>query len=142
LVTAVDHHGSDDVVRALGGAASPRDLARLRQQRAIFGLRFARRGFVYPAFQFEPELGRVNPTVASVNRLALRTCSTAMVARWWLDTSVSQIDVLSLLMDGRHDVIAAHARSFVAEVTRGDDTGSHAGQGCRGPVQRQGDRHV
>ena len=64
--------------------ATSANLARLRQGRNIVGLRFARRGYVYPEFQFDRARQRVHPVAARLNRTLLRHLTVETVIAWWL----------------------------------------------------------
>lgn len=84
IIRSAAHYTSQELTELLLGKPGPHQLARMRDQRSLFGYRVARVGYLYPAFQFDPERRRVDPRVARINQLLLaHVCGNeAMV--WWL----------------------------------------------------------
>ncbi len=83
LVEEQDHVSSDELAAILAGAPTRHHLAHLRRSGALLALRFAQRGFLYPSFQVDRELGRVEPSVARINRLLLRRMPVHEAVVWW-----------------------------------------------------------
>ncbi len=76
------------VSRLLGSqSVNPRQYANnLRRRAALIGLRH-RNQFLYPAFQFDRDRGRVDPVVAEINQLLAADDDPWGVASWWLSTN-------------------------------------------------------
>jgi len=85
LVISMAHLDGVAVSSALGGDVTRHELARMRNQGSLLGIRCGRHGYLYPSFQIDEVAGRVLPVVSSVNRLLHRHLSVEQTIRWWLD---------------------------------------------------------
>lgn len=112
LIQQVTCLTTDELKPLLTGAPTAHEIGRMRGSLAIFGFRFARVGYLYPAFQFEVDKSRVNPTVARINRALLATRSSDEALEWWqgiaADGSASAIE---LLESGRPELITLPSRN-------------------------------
>lgn len=79
---SVATHTSVQLANALSMDPDPRVLVRLRTQRTLIWLRSGTR-FLYPEFQIDRTHGRINPTVATVNRELLRSQHGYDALHWW-----------------------------------------------------------
>lgn len=90
LVLERPHLGSEEVRTSLGGTGTGRDVskqevARLRSQGTLIGVRCGRHGFLYPAFQLDTVNRLVVPAVAKINRILRRTLTLEETLRWWCE---------------------------------------------------------
>jgi hypothetical protein len=70
-----------------GGAKNRREVASvLKRKSLVVALPGSGRGFLYPAFQFDPVEGRVRPVVAQVNRHLQALEDPWGVASWWVSS--------------------------------------------------------
>lgn len=73
-----------DVCGLLGDQVTAQSLSRMRSQRTVVGHRVARVGYLYPAFQFDELIGRIDPLVARTNRVLAKTLNANGALVWWL----------------------------------------------------------
>jgi hypothetical protein len=101
---------SDELSEILTGGPSHHYIARLRQQGSILGLRFVRRGYLHPAFQFDQDAQRVDPTVAKANKLLTSRMSAADAVLWWFEPGGEDGAVpISLLHEGERRLVVERA---------------------------------
>lgn len=97
IVLRHPHLTSQDVTDLLAGTPTAQHLCRLRDQRSLLGLRIVRRGYMYPAFQFDTDRRRIVPDVVKVNQLLLSQVSPADALEWWLSTQDGRASPVDLL---------------------------------------------
>jgi hypothetical protein len=101
IVETHDYLTSEDLSSLLLGSPSGQQMARMRSHGTILGMRFARRGFLYPAHQVDRAQGRVNPVAARVNRMLLTSRSVPEVVIWWRTEGPGRIAPSDLLISGQ-----------------------------------------
>lgn len=120
LVESHDHLTGEEVSDVLLGRPSAHHLTRLRNGGTVLALRFVRRGYFYPAFQFDIGAGRVDPRVVKVNRMLTASWDTATAIAWWWDAERAGSRPADLLAQGRPTRVVQMAREATAVPARPD----------------------
>lgn len=105
VVLAHPHHTSGELSALLAGRPTPHQLSRLRDQRSLLGLRIVRRGYMYPAFQFDADRRRIDPRVVKVNQLVLAAMSPDDAMLWWLSAPPNRCTPADLLADASLEAV-------------------------------------
>ena len=78
------HLTGDELAQALPPGVTPAHLRRLRAS-GLIGLRFARRGYLYPAFQLDRFARRLDPAITRVNKALLAHVTPEEALMWWFE---------------------------------------------------------
>jgi hypothetical protein len=113
LVLRHPHFTADDLSSLLRGGPNPQQLSRMRAQRSLVGVRIVRRGYLYPAFQFDVERHRVNPHAARVNHVLMLALSESEALNWWWRGTAKDPAPALLLTSGRADEAMPRAQARV-----------------------------
>jgi len=114
LILSQRHFTTNDLKVVLAGHPTPDNVARMRDQGKVVGIKVAQIGFVFPAFQFDVVLGRVNPSAALINRLLRKRAGPEEMLAWWCGASSrSAPSPTALLASGRAADLMDRAATYV-----------------------------
>jgi hypothetical protein len=116
VVLSAEHYTSLELGDLLQGGPSPHQLTRMRDQRSLLGVRVVRKGYMYPAFQFDVARRRLDPHVAKINQALLSRISAGDAAIWWLRSPDGRPTPAELLATEGLEPLLAMAREHLARV--------------------------
>lgn len=113
IVRTAAHYTSQELTELLLGKPGPHQLARMRDQRSLFGYRVARIGYLYPAFQFDSARRRLDPRVARINQLLLTHLCGNEAMVWWFAEDQGRPAPADVLQSAGSEPVLALAMEFL-----------------------------